>query len=72
MNRKATTTYTIRSIKHTETYEGTLAEAIERARAIDTEYQPAFGVQVEDVSGATAWDSEDADISVDYLSRSQE
>ena len=41
-----TTTYTITSIKHTETFRGTLDEAIERARAIDAEYQPAYGVTV--------------------------
>lgn len=40
------TTYTLTSIKHTETMTGTLREAIIRARAIDEDYQPAFGVTV--------------------------
>lgn len=53
-----TTTYTITSIKHTETFRGTLDEAIERARAIDAEYQPAYGVQVEGEDGETLWDTE--------------
>jgi hypothetical protein len=54
-----TTTYTIRSVKHTETFRGALRQAIERAQAINEEYQPAFGVQVETEDGATQWDSED-------------
>ena len=40
-------TYTLSSVKHTETLTGTLAQAIERAREIDAEYQPPFGVSVE-------------------------
>jgi hypothetical protein len=33
-------------------------EAIERAKQIDAEYQPAFGVQVEDEDGNTLWSTE--------------
>lgn len=54
------TTYRITSIKHSESFEGDLSDAIARAREIDEEYQPAFGVQVEDVDGVTVWDSEAA------------
>lgn len=46
-----TTTYTISSAKQTETLSGTLADAIARARAIDGELQPAYGVSVELPSG---------------------
>ncbi len=43
----APATYTLSSVKHTETITGTLAQAVERAREIDAEYQPALGVSVE-------------------------
>lgn len=46
------TTYTIRSVKHTEDHDGTWESAVERARVIEEEYQPAFGVAVEDTDGA--------------------
>lgn len=49
--------YTISSVKVTETFAGTLAAAIQRARDIDAEYDPAFGVQVT-LDGETLWDSE--------------
>lgn len=52
-------TYTIRSVKQTETIDGTLTEAITRARAIEAEYQPAFGVAIE-LDGSEVWSSEDA------------
>lgn len=53
-------TYTISSIKHTEEFSGTLQEAIARANEINEEYQPAYGVQIEDADGAVLWDSEEA------------
>ncbi len=37
-------TYRIVSVKHSETLTASLRVAIERALAIDEEYQPAFGV----------------------------
>lgn len=46
-NTTSPATYTLSSAKHTETLTGTLAQAIERAREIDAEYQSAFGVTVE-------------------------
>lgn len=52
--------YTIKSVKHSETFVGTRIDAIVRAREIDAEYSPAFGVQVENSSGETVWDSEEA------------
>lgn len=51
--------YTIRSIKTAAETRTTLVAAIERAKAILAEYQPAYGVQVEDASGETVWDSEE-------------
>lgn len=56
-----TTIYTIKSIKTAAETRETLDAAIERAREIEAEYQPAFGVQVEDADGETVWDSEDSD-----------
>lgn len=53
------TTYQIRSIKHSEEFTGTLDMAIARAADINAEYQPAYGVQVEDAGGETQWDSEE-------------
>lgn len=44
-------TYRLISTKRTETVPGTLPEAIARAIAIETEYQPAFGVTVETILG---------------------
>lgn len=38
--------YQIVSIKTLEEFNGTLAEAIERAKAIDAEFQPAYGVEI--------------------------
>ena len=54
-----TTTYQIRSIKYSEKFTGTLDMAIDRANEINAEYQPAYGVQVEDEDGLAVWDSED-------------
>lgn len=53
------TTYTISSIKQTEKFNGTLDEAIDRAIALDEEYQPAFGVQVEDDDETILFSTED-------------
>lgn len=52
--------YLIKSVKHSETFAGTRNDAIVRAREIDAEYSPAFGVQIENSSGETVWDSEEA------------
>lgn len=41
-------TYRITSIKHTELFTGSFEEAVSRAIAIEEEYQPAYGVTVED------------------------
>lgn len=51
--------YTIKSIKTADETRATLTAAIERAQAILAEYQPAYGVQVEDADGETVWDSEE-------------
>ena len=51
-------TYEIHSIKHSVHFSGELDAAIELAIAIDEEYQPAFGVQVES-NGDTVYDTED-------------
>lgn len=45
-----TMTWKLCSIKRTESIDGSLADAIQRAREIDAEYQPAFGVHVEDAA----------------------
>ena len=50
--------YTITSIKFSETMEGTKEQAIAQAIAMNEEYQPAFGTQVE-VDGETVYDTED-------------
>lgn len=50
------TTYTIISCKARETVTGTLADAIAAARRMDAEYQPAFGVTVEDEDGQTVFE----------------
>lgn len=55
------TTYQIKSVKHNEEFTGELADAIARAIEINAEYQPSFGVQVEDESGDTIWDSEETE-----------
>jgi len=52
--------YTIKSVKRTEAFLGELEDAIVRAKEINSEYSPAFGVQVENSSGETVWDSEEA------------
>ncbi len=49
----------IYSIKCEEFFHGELEDAISRAKKIDEEYQPAYGVQIEDESGNILWDSED-------------
>ena len=49
---------TIRSVKRTEEFTGPMYEAIQRAVQIESEYRPAFGVQIEDEDGAILWDSE--------------
>lgn len=53
------TTYNITSVKHSEEFTGTIDAAIERAIEIYNEYQPAYGVQIENESEETQWDSED-------------
>ena len=50
---EADMTYTIICCKARATVTGTLAEAIKAARAMDAEFQPAFGVRVEDEAGET-------------------
>lgn len=50
--------YTITSAKTSEDFSGTFDEAVARAKAINDEYQPAFGVQIEE-DGETVWDTED-------------
>ncbi len=55
-------TYKITSIKRTEEFTGELSGAIERAKEIDAEYQPAWGVQIEDATGDNVWDSEDKEL----------
>lgn len=55
------TMYTIKSIKTQAETAETLDAAIERAREIDAEYQPAFGVQIEGANGERVWDSENQD-----------
>lgn len=52
--------YTIKSVKRTEAFLGELEDAIVRAKEINSEYSPAFGVQIENSSGETVWDSEEA------------
>ena len=52
------TTYTITNIKTSETITGTIDEAIARAEAMNNEYQPAFGTQIEE-DGKTVYDTED-------------
>ena len=52
-------TYEIHSIKHSVHFSGELDAAIELAIAIDEEYHPAFGVQVEDADGGTVYDTEE-------------
>lgn len=59
-------TYKITSITHKETCNGTLDEAIERAKEVNAEFQPAYGVQVEDESGNTVWDSEEPTQEFDF------
>lgn len=61
MTSTTKTIYTIKSIKTAAETRESLDAAIARAREIDVEYQPAFGVQVEDGDGETVWDSEDSD-----------
>ncbi len=51
------TAYKIESIKITESLSGTIEGAIARAKEIDAEYQPAWGVQVYDDDGLCLWDS---------------
>lgn len=55
-----TNIYTIKSIKTAPETRETLDAAIDRAREINDEYQPSFGVQIEDAAGETVWDSEEA------------
>ena len=50
---------TITSIKRVEEWTGPMDGAIKRAKQIDAEYQPAYGVQIEDEDGSIIWDSED-------------
>lgn len=52
-------TYIISSIKKTEKFEGSFEEAIECAVEIYIEYQPAFGVQVENDDGEVLFSTED-------------
>ena len=49
----------ITSIKYNEDFDGTLEEAIVRATEINDEYQPAFGVSIEDANGYTLWTSDE-------------
>lgn len=44
--------YRLFSVKQTERFVGTREDAIDRAMAIEEEYQPAYGVTVEDVETA--------------------
>ena len=53
--------YEIKSIKHSESFVGTQEDAIKKAMSIMEEHQPAFGVQVEDESGDTVFDTEESD-----------
>ncbi len=50
----------ITSIKRVEEWTGPMDGAIERAKQIDAEYQPAYGVQIEDEDGHTLWSSNEA------------
>jgi hypothetical protein len=49
-------TWTIASTKTRETLTGSLINAIDRAAAIDAEYQPTYGVRADDADGETLWD----------------
>jgi hypothetical protein len=54
--------YTMTSVKKTRTFADlTLEEVIERAKAHDKEYQPAYGTTVEDARGDIVWSSESED-----------
>lgn len=59
--------YTLSSVKHSETLTGTLAQAIERAREIDAEYQPVCGVAVECDGETLIHDVSDADDVADAM-----
>jgi hypothetical protein len=50
--------WTISSCKQHETHEGTLEEAIARAREINAEYQPAYGVEVRDANDFVHYSTE--------------
>lgn len=52
-----TMSYTIASVKFSERFEGTKAAAIQRAKMLDEEYQPAFDTTVEDEYGDIVWSS---------------
>ena len=54
-------TYRIESIKTKEQFSGSLEDAIVRANEIRDEYDPAFGVQVENESGDCVYDTEDTE-----------
>ena len=54
-------TFSIRSVKINEEFAGELDAAIVRAVEINDEYQPSYGVQIENESGETLWDSEEID-----------
>lgn len=64
------TTYTINSIKGSRTIDGTQADAIAAAIAMEEELQPAFGVTVE-LDGETVAEIRDgvADIDSQYIQR---
>lgn len=50
--------FQITSVKHWEKFDGTLEDAITRARQINDEYQPAWGTQIETDDGQIVWDSD--------------
>ena len=49
----------ITSVKQSEWFDGSLASAVARAKEIDAEHQPSYGVQVQTETG-TVWDSEES------------
>ena len=51
----------ITSCKYSEEHEGTLEEAIARAKELDEEYQPAWGTQVVDQNGFVHFSTDEID-----------
>jgi len=59
--------FILSSVKCKCDYVGTLAEAIDKAKTLDEELQPAYGIDIDDESGNNLANVDDGKVSIAEL-----